>query len=175
MKKEDIEFLRELQNELKTQEHDGQASPRFWGVAEIKRFPTAEDYADGAVIYDTNNCAEYSQEEFMELLEERWDEAKHEIYVKEDISEMDVEDLVRLAEDDFGWEEYELRYYIEEQLVSDQTGCFLTKKACKRHIELNGYNYNQGHTYAMTAWRNPEFEKLLKILTEMNFDDIKED
>ena len=32
MKKEDIEFLRELQHELNTQEHDGQASPRFWGI-----------------------------------------------------------------------------------------------------------------------------------------------
>lgn len=26
----DIQFLKELQNELKTQDHDSQAAPRFW-------------------------------------------------------------------------------------------------------------------------------------------------
>lgn len=175
MKKEDIEFLRELQHELKTQDHDCQAAPRFWGVLETVKLPTSEDYADGSVIFDTEDMTEYSKDEFIELLNESWNEVEHEDHSKEDLRGMDMESLVDFARDEFGWQWYDVRYYLEKEVVSQQTGCFLTKRVCQRHIELNGYHYNKGHTYAMTAWRNPEFERLLDILTNMNIDDIKEE
>lgn len=34
--KEDIKFLKELQNELNTQDHDAQAAPRYWTVGDYK-------------------------------------------------------------------------------------------------------------------------------------------
>jgi hypothetical protein len=42
--------------------------------------------------------------------------------------------------------------------------CFLTKRACERHIRLNDYHYRQPKPFADTAWRNPEFERLLRIV-----------
>lgn len=46
---------------------------------------------------------------------------------------------------------------------------FLTKDSCKKHIERNGYHYKKPHTYAMTAWRSPEVERLWKILEETDW------
>ncbi len=40
------------------------------------------------------------------------------------------------------------------------------KEACKKHIDKNDYHYNKPHTYAMTAWRSPEVEKLFSILED---------
>jgi hypothetical protein len=51
---------------------------------------------------------------------------------------------------------------------------FLTKRECKEHIERNHYHYNDTvHTYAMTAWRSPQVEKLIKILQTENFGEVK--
>ena len=34
MTKEELEFLKDLQRELKEQDTDGQSAPRFWGILE---------------------------------------------------------------------------------------------------------------------------------------------
>ncbi|WP_308729404.1 hypothetical protein [Bacillus atrophaeus] len=38
----DIQFLKELQNELKTQDHDSQAAPHFWSIGDYKWIRTSE-------------------------------------------------------------------------------------------------------------------------------------
>jgi hypothetical protein len=45
----------------------------------------------------------------------------------------------------------------------------LTHKACQKHIDENYYHYKEGmdtKDYAQVAWRNPEFENLIRILIE---------
>src|SRR5690625_4546966 len=54
--KEDIVFLKELQNELIAQENDGQAAPRFWGIMDYKWVPTSEDHAENIVLFDSYDC-----------------------------------------------------------------------------------------------------------------------
>ena len=55
--------------------------------------------------------------------------------------------------------------YVENvKRVTPFTGAFITKRACKNYIEKYGYNHNDPHTYAMTAYRNFELGRLLKIL-----------
>lgn len=46
MKKEDIDFLRDLQKELNTQTNDGNADPVYWGVMERKLEPVPEGVGD---------------------------------------------------------------------------------------------------------------------------------
>lgn len=47
---------------------------------------------------------------------------------------------------------------------------FLTQKAAEEHLKSNYYHYSEdAHTYAMTSWRNPETEKLWKILKEIDW------
>ena len=60
----------------------------------------------------------------------------------------------------------------EHSRVSEETGAFLTKRACQEYICRYGYNHSRPHTYAMTAYRNYELARLLKILKTM---EIKED
>ena len=43
----DIQFLKELQQELKTQETDGNASPRFWVIKDYRMVPASEKYDSG--------------------------------------------------------------------------------------------------------------------------------
>ena len=103
----DIEFLKELQKELRTQDTDVQAAPRFWGIG---------DY--------------------------------------------------RIAFNCEGEEE-------EEHFVHENT-MFLTKKGAKEHLEINYYHYSKrAHTFAMTAWRSPQVEQLMKILENCDFDSMK--
>ena len=46
MKKEDIEFLKKLSETMRTQEHDCQAAPRFWVVAQSIKEYVGEDYVE---------------------------------------------------------------------------------------------------------------------------------
>ena len=76
MKKEDIEFLRELQHELNTQEHDGQASPRFWGIEETY-LETAIDGDGDPYIVPYDPLDSYSQETLEEYVSRIEDEIKN--------------------------------------------------------------------------------------------------
>ena len=47
---------------------------------------------------------------------------------------------------------------------------FLTQKDAEEHLRSNYYHYSDdAHTYAMTAWRSPRVEKLINILSTVNF------
>jgi hypothetical protein len=54
--------------------------------------------------------------------------------------------------------------------LSDDTGAFITKRACQEYIDKYGYNHSNPHTYAMTAFRNHEYEKLINTLKTIKFD-----
>ena len=51
------------------------------------------------------------------------------------------------------------------------TGAFITKRACKEYVEKYAYNHSQPRTYAMTAYRNFELERLLNILKTIDLKD----
>lgn len=183
---EDIDFLKELQHELKTQEHDSQASPRFWGVAETKReYGVDPDCGyDGYIVRvdfetyfddDEDGLARF-KEYIIENFEDDYnddDEHMNTSLVAELNDYDDIGELYEFARDELDIDENEITlvYYRNlENVVSQETGCYLTKRACKKHIELNHYHYKNPHTYAMTAWRNPEFERLLSIIDKLDFE-----
>lgn len=174
MKKEDIEFLRELQHELNTQETDGQAAPRFWGIIETIKRPSPEGYGE-PTFYNPDDFLNYTLEEFVQTIEEDFLTNNNDLKsLWEEIDKSDVDDVQDFANDVLGLD-VDIVYMDDVELISQQTGCFLTKRAAKQYLENNYYHHDNGRTYAMTAWRNPEFERLLNILQTMNIDDIKED
>ena len=66
-------------------------------------------------------------------------------------------------------------YYRNEHHIYPDT-MFLTNRSCKRHIELNHYHYDSDvHSYAMTAWRSPEVEKLWDILQKVDWLKMREE
>jgi len=176
MTKEELEFLKELQHELRTQDTDGQAAPRFWGILEEGQQVVPDGFGDYIEVVD-KTCGDaetYSPEDYVshirELLLEEDDEEMDDVW--EDTDKDDIKDVVWFANTylDRNAEVFEIK---KTTHVSEQTGCFLTKRAAKKHIELNWYNYRNAKTYAMTAWRNPEFEKFMGIFENLDLTELE--
>lgn len=177
MTKEDLEFLKELQHELKTQETDGQRSPRFWGVMETKESIVPTGYGEYQKVIDrTGESIDYTVEEYVDLIDKILEEddevteEDREAWAK--IDRGDIYDVIDFARECLG-RKTELLEFKKNYVLSDQTGCFLTKRAVKKHIELNSHHYCNPHTFAMTAWRNPEFEKFLKIFENLDLNKLE--
>lgn len=71
--KEEIQFLKELQNELKTQDNDCQAAPRFWGIMDYRTVPANEEYNFERVMFFHNDGEHTEFETVEELKEFIWD------------------------------------------------------------------------------------------------------
>ncbi|PEL63259.1 hypothetical protein [Bacillus wiedmannii] len=175
----DIQFLKELQQELKTQEIDCQASPRFWVIKDYRFVPGNENYDSGHVEHffnDGDHVPFHKFSDLKEFLEE---------YFEDEIEEnKDLQELLNDANENF----YELWEYIEnnmnecgyystvfvkkEDFIVPDT-MFLTKEEAKIHLEHNKHHYtSKAHTYAMTAWRAPKVERLLNILETFDWESI---
>jgi len=166
---EEIEFLKELQQELKTQDHDYQAAPRFWTVGDYRWIRTSEDDAERYSVYLPNDAECYELQAFLK-------EVPTECYAIEDVSEFQNIDCETEA---IEWiqnnidEDAELIPEKKEHFTQPNT-MFLTKQEAKDHIRLNHYHYtDEVHTYAMTAWRAPKVERLLNILETFDWNKLK--
>lgn len=171
LSQEDIKFLKELQHKLKTQETDYQAAPRFWGVMETKRvYGIDMEYDYTGKMLRCTDLQEFNFHE-NELANAKEYLVENDYCTEENISHINLMDDLEEYMYDILNLESEWVYYRDEDILSEQTGCFLTKEACKKHIELNHYHYSKPRTYAMTAWRNPEFERLMKIIEDIQFEE----
>lgn len=170
MKHEDIDFLVNLQHELNTQSHDGNAQPLWWGVMEDREIAGFED--GWATNYSL--CKE-GDPDF-------------------EIKGPTVEDIKRIGVEECGMDEEDFEYCVDTEdalrelniysdeyyLVGVQTlghlnrGClFLTKKECKEYITRYGYNHKNPRTYAMTAYRCETYARLLNIIRNTNWQALK--
>jgi len=168
-KREDIQFLTDLQKELNGQDIDSQAAPRFWTVGDYKWVECNEGNAERHSVYLPNDGEAYEINYFLQ-----------EVLDRDELSDEALEALeeVSCESSAFDWieEHYDegasLHPERKEHFVRENT-MFLTKAEAKRHIELNHYHYtDEAHTYAMTAWRAPKVERLLKILSEFDFQSL---
>lgn len=181
IKKEDIEFLKSLQEELLTQDKDYQASPRFWVVMQTVKDYWVEDDIQGVCIYSSGAGEEIFEGEFEEL--PQWlnilDGVENCIYQNgyieftinnEEETLFDTSDVSDFL-DKYEIDEYTVcNYRLRDEIVKDTM--FLTKRECKEHIEANRHHYNNtAHPYAMTAWRSPQVKRLYEILENTNWED----
>jgi len=180
---EDIQFLIELQKELKYQsEHDNdyQAAPRFWTIGDFKMFPVPFGFEDDITFnLPRRDIYGWAMSDFLS-------EMKEEIEFDDEFSKEAVAEFVNIYEDSnndpeaiLSWihSHYDSEAYIvpirKEHIIKEDT-MFLTKAEAKRHIELNHYHYTpEAHTYAMTAWRAPQVERLWKILENFDWSKIE--
>jgi hypothetical protein len=169
---EDYEFLKDLQHELNTQTNDGNADPVYWGVMESEMKGVPEGCGD-PIIYmgdggtmTTKEAVEYIENDYLSDL----DDADKEEWA--DVDKTDMDDVVRFMNENLNWHDVRMEDQRLEERISRETGAFLTKRACKEYVERYGYNHSKPHTYAMTAYRNFELARLLKILKTM---EMKED
>lgn len=96
--------------------------------------------------------------------------------IMEQNSIADIEELLEALSDArfINKNDYDIGYYCNEDYRYPNT-MFLTNRSCKEHIKANHYHYSSdAHSYAMTAWRSPEVEKLWTILEKIDFKAIKD-
>lgn len=176
---DDIQFLKELQSELNTQETDGQAAPRFWSIMDYKWEPTSEDHADRVVLFDSDACetidineyvdeiVDFEGERYLEFDKEQRDELE---YIRDFEAPSDIYNWIEENDDNS-------RYYpVYEQELSfiAWNALFFTKEEAKRHLKLNAHHYtDKAHTFAMTAWRAPKMERLMKILETFDWNSVR--
>jgi hypothetical protein len=162
----DIEFLRDLQLELNTQDDDSQAAPRFWTVGDYRWVECNDGNEERYSVYHPNAGESHEINYFLA-----------QVLDKEELSNEALEAFKEIGCEDSA-HEWILEYYEDgaslhpekkEHLIRENT-MFLTKSEAKQHIKSNHYHYtDEAHTYAMTAWRAPKVERLLKILSEFDF------
>lgn len=164
---EDYEFLKELQHELNTQDTDYQADPIYWSVMEKREVLALEGEGEPRIPYDDGV---YSLEELIGDINENIED--YDQTIQDEWKECDKTEAYTVA--DFAAERLgsnvypDSIYYVQdEDHISQFSGAFLTKRACQQHIEGNKHHYREPHTYANTAYRNYELERLLKILKTM--------
>lgn len=171
---EDIQFLKELQNELKTQEDDGQAAPRFWVIMDYKWEITEEGYHDRISLYNPNTCETETFDEYIDEIingDRRYefdDEQIEELQDIKDYFQDELEDWIKANDN----REYYFLYEKEVSFIVQDT-LFLTKSEAKQHLEKNSHHYSdKAHIFAMTAWRAPKMERLMKILETFDWNSL---
>lgn len=51
----------------------------------------------------------------------------------------------------------------------------ITKKSAEEHLKENYHHYSHNaKTYALSAWRNPIYEKLIEIIKTTNWNDLND-
>lgn len=185
--KEDIEFLKNLQKEMNTQDTVGQADPRFWVIRGTRREYGIEcGYEDGYEITSDDNS--YDIDEFIKLVEENGYineimEQEDEKYIiqkdefecisiydhNEDlIDEFELYDFISYLNDNAGTD-FHLTNYRDMPCNYPDT-FFLTNKAAQEALKTCSHHFSKdARTYAMTALYSPEVEKLWDILRRVDF------
>jgi hypothetical protein len=163
----DYDFLKDLQHELNTQTNDGNADPVYWGVMEDCEELTFEGEGEVRIPYDDGA---YDLEELVADIDA--DSEDFSLSVKEEWNSLDKNDVDEVMSFvNKNWNEGNIigePYWVEiKDKISRYAGAFLTKRACQEYIKRYGYNHRNPRTYAMTAYRNLELERLLNILKTM--------
>lgn len=155
---ESLEFLKAHGEQMETQQNDFQADPRFWVVAENKcEYRIADGYQDGTVVCGPDGAIFETVDELFQYLIEN-----------DCIKDGDFDGGYGMTLDDVFDALDDTKFYLsnfrEKNSVMTPDTLFLTKQEAVEHIERNHYHYQQPHTYAMTAWRSPQVERLYEVL-----------
>ena len=186
MNKSDIEFMKNLQEEIKTQDTVCQADPRFWVVMQTVRDYWVDDDTDGICIYDTDSSesafegelselADWIKEDFDDVIKKcEYDRGFLEIICKDDNKYL-IDNITEIKDflEEYDVGRYSICNYRDRQEIVQNT-MFLTIRECEEHIKQNNYHYNKPHTYAMTAWRSPQVERLYKIIQNTEWSEDSE-
>ena len=166
---DEIKFLINLKHELNTQSSRMTANPRIYQVRHEKFKADVNEegnYFEAEYEGEVLGIFEWTQEgveELKSILREYTDDDN--IETLKEIGNISLEDLenrnigLSCVNGDF------------EYVYSN---AFLTEKACREHIECNRYHYRNPIDYLNYAFRNPELEKVLEILSKIEIMEEKE-
>lgn len=156
---ESYEFVKNLINEIETQDNRSTAYPILYMIQVKERiFGMSEDYSTEYKWIDFgNDHEEFTDEELKLELIKYYDFSKSEV---DKLDNCELEEKIEELHLD-----YTKVYY--EDVERYKHNIFFTEKAAKQHIKLNHYHYNSPQDYVIHAWRNPEVENIVKVLKEI--------
>lgn len=162
LNQEEIQFLKELQKEMNTQDNAGQADPRYWTIRNYKRiYGDSLNNPEGISIYDADDHTEIIDVEYRMFCSSEMADDVIKALLENDYA-LSFEDI-ELIQNTWNLESLvealnELNFTVVEyeEYPSDE-GVFLTHKAAQEHLKANSHHYSENaHTYALTAWRSNE-------------------
>lgn len=166
---EDYKFLKDLQHELNTQGTDGNAQPVYWQVMERKEVGVPDGCGEPRIYMGDGVCGtiEDAVERINEIIGDESEAAQKTWHTFCKMFGKNMTFVVVFAKDILKWTDWRIVYVREEEKLTENTGAFLTKRACQKYIDNNRHNLANPHIYAMTALRNKEFERVINILRTM--------
>lgn len=172
MKPEDKQFLAELAKELNTQDNAATRNP-IWCIMDKEIVSVPDGCGDFKIVTDDERVIHL--EDFADEIAENVPE-KLEQEVKEAICLCDDTDELRSILEDYTEEDPDAYCMFdarkEERICRDATG-FLTKKSAEEHLKQNAHHYSkEARAYALSAWRNPVYERLINIIKTTNWEEI---
>lgn len=187
---DDLGFLEQLQHELNTQPHLCQADPRFWVIRDYEyREATESDEIDAVELFEDGEGEIMSLEEAVmraykdeldfggedhakEWLEDKWLKLNENGAVQPQYL---LADTFKDVVEDYAEHNMMKCVFLTKQWKIVANTMFLTLREAKDHLETNYYHYtNEARTYAMTAWRSPDVAQLIKLLHEVDFNELSE-
>lgn len=176
MTKEDKEFLAELAQELRTQDNCGTRNP-VWCIMDKEWVVKPEGCGDELII--CFNETDYTKEEFANELIDNYSlrGEKKEDNAFEDICEctnaQDLRDTVLEYFSDVDIYDIDMVERTLEDCISEDATAFLTKKSAEEHLRLNAHHYHkEARAYALSAWRNPVYERVIEIIKNTNWEEL---
>ena len=171
MKQEDKQFLVDLARELNTQDNAGTANP-VWCIMDKELVIVSEGNGDFRVIVDDGvvSLEDFADEVAGQVPEELKQEVREAVCQCSDTDEL--KDLLEeySYEGSFDFCMYDASK--EERICRDATA-FLTKKSAEEHLQQNAHHYSkEARAYALSAWRNPVYERLINIIKTTNWEEI---
>lgn len=176
--KTEQEWLQTLQDHLIADRitETCQASPLYYAIQNIKSEVTASGYEDRTIYYDNDSCTDYDslQDILTELKETKFDDIQElALHYEAGLAFDENDEIIISDEDDFlsylEDHDYTICYMKDIHQIAPDT-MFLTRNAAKEHLKANAHHYHpNAYTYAMTAWRSPEFEHLLELLFQIDW------
>ncbi len=168
---EDIEFIKNLSNEMNLQDTRATATPYGLVIGQKQMRVTDWDCSDKRNIH----CGESDYESYEELLKELSEQGYEDsdnimTFLRgncEDISDLKYHEnkIADILGDSFSVmasEEYE-----DFSPNSCGGNFFLTDKAAKAYVENNSHNLTKPFTYGIHLYRNPEMKRLIEIVHKL--------
>ena len=169
---------------------------RYWVIRQPERiYHVDKDDADYYVFIDEYDRDELTLEDLKDKLENLGDDNLKSVKVKDGVLTFEYfeEWFEKLKKFEINYDNYDIYdregrdkilellefdvsiiYYKEIDVTVDNC-MFLTQIDAENHLRANDYHYHEkARTYCMCGWRNPRFERLIKILSKTDFDSMLE-
>jgi len=169
--------LKDLSNEIKTQDNRATAKPYFYQIQCEKEVISTEGNGECIYINENGEGELREDKEIIEFLSgyfyENEDEMSKHIELEDDSDEHIALKALELAtqlvdSNDYASKLEEIGYReIWVTKEHEYKNAFLTEKSIKEHIKLNHYHYNKPTDYLNYAFRNPDMELVFELLESL--------